>query len=121
MIGFSSLLNRLTPVHADICKVRFFIFRSVTITNRIGIYSIFLIYSDFNTVIDNSLNFNYFFIPLILLTVFSSWIFLFFRWSILLKNSNIEIPFKDNFLIYLSGFTFSISPGKSGEWIRPSE
>lgn len=84
----------------------------------IGIYSIFLIYSDFNTVIDNSLNFNYFFIPLILLTVFSSWIFLFFRWCILLKNSNIEIPFKDNFLIYLSGFTFSISPGKSGELIK---
>ena len=84
----------------------------------IGIYSIFLIYSDFNTVINNSLTFNFIFIPLILLTIFSSWMFLFLRWIVLLKNSNIKIPFKDNLLIYLAGFTFSISPAKSGEWIK---
>ena len=84
----------------------------------IGIYSIFLIYSDFNTVINNSLTFNFIFIPLILLTIFSSWMFLFIRWTLLLKNSSIKIPFKDNLLIYLAGFTFSISPAKSGEWIK---
>ena len=84
----------------------------------IGIYSIFLIYSDFNTVINNSLTFNFIFIPLILLTIFSSWMFLFLRWIVLLKNSNIKIPFKDNLLIYLAGFTFSISPAKSGELIK---
>jgi len=84
----------------------------------IGIYSIFLIYSDFNTVINNSLTFNFIFIPLILLTIFSSWMFLFVRWIVLLKTSNIEIPFKDNLLIYLAGFTFSISPAKSGELIK---
>ena len=84
----------------------------------VGIYSIFLIYSDFNTVINNSLTFNFVFIPLILLTIFSSWMFLFIRWTVLLKNSNIEIPFKDNFLIYLAGFTFSISPAKTGELIK---
>ena len=84
----------------------------------IGIYSIFLIYSDFNTVINNSLTFNFIFIPLILLTIFSSWMFLFIRWTLLLKNSSIKIPFKDNLLIYLAGSTFSISPAKSGEWIK---
>ena len=84
----------------------------------VGIYSIFLIYSDFNTVINNSLTFNFVFIPLILLTIFSSWMFLFIRWTVLLKNSNIEIPFKDNLLIYLAGFTFSISPAKTGELIK---
>ncbi len=84
----------------------------------IGIYSTFLIYSDFSAIFDQSFNFNFTFIPLILLVVFSSWIFLFIRWSVLLKNYHIDIPIKDSLLIYLAGFTFSISPGKSGELIK---
>jgi len=84
----------------------------------IGLYSIFLIFSDIDIIFDKFLNFNFIFIPLILLIVFSSWIFLFIRWSVLLKNYHIDIPIKDSLLIYLAGFTFSISPGKSGEWIK---
>jgi len=43
---------------------------------------------------------------------------LFVRWHVILKNSNIHIPFKNNLLIYLAGFTLSISPVKSGELIK---
>lgn len=83
-----------------------------------GIYSIFLVFSDINIVFGKFSNFDFKLIPLILLIVFSSWIFLFIRWSILLQNYRINISIKDSLLIYLAGFTFSISPGKSGEWIK---
>ena len=43
---------------------------------------------------------------------------LFVRWIALLKNSGIEIPLKDNFLIYFAGFALSVSPGKSGELLK---
>jgi len=43
---------------------------------------------------------------------------LFLRWNILLKNSGIHIPLKENFLIYFAGFALSVSPGKSGEILK---
>tara|TARA_B110001454_G_scaffold217905_1_gene244367 strand:+ start:870 stop:1658 length:789 start_codon:yes stop_codon:yes gene_type:complete len=43
---------------------------------------------------------------------------LFLRWNVLLKNSNVHIPLKDNFLIYFAGFALSVSPGKSGELLK---
>ena len=39
-------------------------------------------------------------------------------WNILLKNSGIHIPLKENFLIYFAGFALSVSPGKSGELLK---
>jgi len=84
----------------------------------VSIYSGFLIFSDINLVYDKLMNFELRFLPLILLTIFSSWMILFVRWHVILKNSNIHIPFKNNLLIYLAGFTLSISPVKSGELIK---
>ena len=43
---------------------------------------------------------------------------LFLRWNVLLKNSNIHIPLKENLLIYFAGFALSVSPGKSGELLK---
>mgnify|MGYP003985243727 CR=1 FL=1 len=84
----------------------------------ISIYSIFIFYSDVNLVYEKLLDFNFSYLPIILTLIFVSWLFLFFRWNILLKNSNIHIPLKDNFLIYFAGFALSVSPGKSGELIK---
>ncbi len=88
------------------------------IIGAVVIYSIFLIFSDINTVYDKLKNFDTQFLPLILLTIFSSWMVLFIRWHIILRSSNIKIPLKNNILIYLAGFTLSISPIKSGELIK---
>lgn len=86
--------------------------------SAITIYSIFIIYSDINLVYDQIINFDFSFLPIILTLIFLSWLMLFFRWMILLKNSGIDIPLKDNFLIYFAGFALSVSPGKSGELLK---
>ena len=56
--------------------------------------------------------------PIILLLIPLCWIVLFTRWNLLLKNSNVYVPVKDNLKIYLSGFALSITPGKVGELIK---
>lgn len=84
----------------------------------ISVYSIFIIYSDINLVYDKFSNFNFSYIPIILSLIFSSWLMLFLRWNVLLKNSNIHIPLKENLLIYFAGFALSVSPGKSGELLK---
>ena len=58
------------------------------------------------------------YLPIILLLIPLCWIVLFTRWNLLLKNSNIHVPVKDNLKIYLSGFALSITPGKVGELIK---
>ena len=100
--------------HPDVFGKKFILI----IIAAVSIYSGFLIFSDINLVYDKLMSFDLRFLPLILLTIFSSWMILFVRWYIILKNSNIHIPFKNNLLIYLAGFTLSISPVKSGELIK---
>lgn len=42
----------------------------------------------------------------------------FLRWRLLLRRLNVELPFKANLLVYLGGFTLSMTPGKAGESVR---
>ena len=84
----------------------------------IAIYAIILIAFDVNVISEkiNDFDFQYllFIIPLIPLT----WGVLFLRWNLLLKNSAIDIPLKDNFMIFISGFALGVTPGKVGELIK---
>ena len=84
----------------------------------IAIYAIILIAFDINIISEkiNDFDFQYllFIIPLIPLT----WGVLFLRWNLLLKNSAIDIPLKDNFMIFISGFALGVTPGKVGELIK---
>ena len=84
----------------------------------IGLYAIFLVASDLNTIYDEILDFKIEFIPIILLLVTSGWFVLFLRWHLLLRNAKIFIPVKDSFLILTSGFALTIIPGKVGELIK---
>ena len=96
------------------------------ITNRIlivvivviGLYAVFLVASDLNTIYDEISDFKIEFIPIILLLVTSGWFVLFLRWHLLLRNAKIFIPVKDSFLILTSGFALTIIPGKVGELIK---
>ena len=96
------------------------------ITNRIlivvivviGLYAVFLVASDLNTIYDQISDFKIEFIPIILLLVTSGWFVLFLRWHLLLRNAKIFIPVKDSFLILTSGFALTIIPGKVGELIK---
>ena len=90
----------------------------IVIIATIALYFTFLVISDLGEVYAqlNKMDTNY--LPIILLLIPLSWIVLFTRWNLLLKNSNVHVPVKDNLKIYLSGFALSITPGKVGELIK---
>lgn len=93
---------------------RFYLLIVVTII----LYISFLIISDLNVIFDKILEMNVNYIPYILLLAPLSWFVVFFRWHLLLKNSNILVPKKENFKIYMTGFAMSATPGKIGELIK---
>ena len=90
----------------------------IIIIASILVYSIFLLLSDFNKLSEKILDFKIEFLPIILSLVFIGWLALYYRWTILLKNSGYKLPHKKNFQIFLSGFPLSITPGKVGELLK---
>ena len=84
----------------------------------VGLYAIFLIASDINTIADKISGFKIEFLPIIIILVTCSWFVLFTRWHLLLMNSKIFIPKKNSFIIYLSGIALTIIPGKVGELVK---
>ena len=84
----------------------------------VGLYGVFLFFSDFNIISEQISNFKYELLPLILLLVSISWTPLLVRWQILLKKNDINIPIKKSFLLFLGGMSMSITPGHVGELIK---
>ena len=90
----------------------------LVVVSMLVLYIVFLIVSDFNVIHEKIFDFKTDYLPIILLLAPLSWIIVFFRWHFLLKNSNIIIPKKENFKIYMAGFAMSVTPGKVGELIK---
>ena len=84
----------------------------------VGFYAAFLIASDINTISDKISSFKIEFLPIIISLVTCGWFALWGRWHLLLKNSNISIPKKSSFLIFLSGIALTIIPGRIGELVK---
>lgn len=81
-------------------------------------YAIFLLISDFNTILNKISSFQISYLPIILSLVTGSWCILFLRWTILLKNNGISIPYRQSFLVYIASFSMSATPGQLGELIK---
>jgi len=90
----------------------------IVIIVTIALYFIFLVISDLGEVYEQLNKMDVSYLPIILLLIPLCWIVLFTRWNLLLKNSNVHVPIKDNLKIYMSGFALSITPGKVGELIK---
>lgn len=84
----------------------------------VGLYATFVIVSDVSIIIVKITQFQVEYIPAIISLVTATWFILFVRWHLLLKNSDLHIPKKDSFLIYLSGVALTIIPGKVGELVK---
>ena len=90
----------------------------IILVASIAIYAIFLFVSDYNKILDKDFNFNLSYIPLILFLVTISWIPLILKWHLLLKENDINVPFKKNILIWLSGSALNTTPGQLGGLIK---
>lgn len=93
---------------------KFYIIIIVTVILYIGFFMI----SDLNTIQNKILEMNLSYLPIIVILAPISWFIIYLRWHLLLRNSNISIPFNDNFKIFLSGYAMSATPGKIGEIIK---
>lgn len=84
----------------------------------ISLYAGFLIISDFNQITEKIYTLKLDYLPIIIVLAPCSWFMLFLRWHFLLKNSNINVPFRESLKINLAGYALSVTPGKVGELIK---
>ena len=90
----------------------------IGILGIIAIYAVILIAFDVNIISEKINDFDFQYLPIIIPLIPLTWGILFLRWNLLLKNSDIDVPLKDNFMIFISGFALGVTPGKVGELIK---
>lgn len=84
----------------------------------IALYVALTIYADIDSVLNSITNFPVEFILLLLLLSFFNYVTRFYKWHFYLQQLRIQIHIKDSFLIFLSGFVMSVTPGKFGEVLK---
>jgi glycosyltransferase 2 family protein len=94
--------------------------KKILISIAIGaiVYLAFSIYADFDKLISAFINFNWLWLPIILALSFLNYIFRFFKWHYYVNILDIKLTYKTSFLIFLSAFTMSVTPGKMGEVLK---
>lgn len=73
------------------------------------------IYANFNELLEAFALYNWLMFPLVLALSFCNYIARFFKWEYYTKILNIKIERKMSFMIFLSSFIMSVTPGKIGE------
>lgn len=73
------------------------------------------IYANFNELMEAFGMYNWLMLPVVLALSFCNYIARFFKWEYYTKTLNIKIERKMSFIIFLSSFIMSITPGKVGE------
>jgi uncharacterized protein (TIRG00374 family) len=82
------------------------------------VYIVFAVWSNLGDIIQALQTFRWQYLPLIIGLTFCNYLFRFQNWQYYLKTLGVHLPRKDSFLIYIAGFSMSITPGKVGEIIR---
>lgn len=82
------------------------------------IFLVFSIYADFDNLLKAFSQFNWLYFPLVLLLSLGNYITRFFKWEYYRKLLNIELTSKVSFLIFMSTFIMSVTPGKMGEVLK---
>jgi len=82
------------------------------------VFLAFSIYADFDNLMKAFREFNWLYFPLILLLTYGNFIIRFYKWEYYRKLLNIELKTKVSFLIFMSTFVMSVTPGKMGELLK---
>ena len=77
--------------------------------------SLFLDIKEFKNLI---YTFDYKWLPLILVMAPINYLFRFIKWHYYLRLTNINICIKDSIIIFFSGFSMTLTPGKIGEFLK---
>ncbi|MBX7043468.1 MAG: flippase-like domain-containing protein [Ignavibacteria bacterium] len=94
--------------------------RKILISVAFGalVFLLFSIYADFDKLLKAFSEFNWLFFPVVLLLSFGNYIIRFYKWEYYRKLLSIELPQKTSFLIFMSTFVMSVTPGKMGELLK---
>ncbi|QXM06749.1 lysylphosphatidylglycerol synthase transmembrane domain-containing protein [Crassaminicella indica] len=76
------------------------------------------IYGDVGQLVEAFVIFDYDYLPFILMLAPLNYFFRYIKWSYYLKLIDVDIPRKENILIFLSGLAMTITPGKIGELLK---
>ncbi len=82
------------------------------------LYLAFIIYFDFEKVINSFKYFNWYLLPLLLFLSLGNYFTRFFKWQYYLKSIEVKIPARDSLSIFMSGLVMSVTPGKFGELLK---
>lgn len=82
------------------------------------IYMAFTVYADFDQVLSAFINFNWVWLPVILLLSFLNYLTRFWKWDYYLRILKISISRVDSLAIFMSGLIMSVTPGKMGELLK---
>ncbi|WZL73576.1 lysylphosphatidylglycerol synthase transmembrane domain-containing protein [Clostridiaceae bacterium 35-E11] len=76
------------------------------------------IYSDLGALKKSFVAFDFRFLPMILMLAPLNYLFRYIKWSYYLTLVGVTVDRKDNILIFLSGLSMTITPGKIGEFLK---
>ena len=79
------------------------------------VYVILGVYADFDNLLLALESFDWKYLVILLSLTTLSYLIRFVRWNFFLKCVGINLNLKDNFFIYLSGLSMTITPAKAGE------
>ncbi len=84
----------------------------------IALYTVLVLTSDMGRVADAAEAINPAWIPLFLLLPLANYFIRFLKWHYFLHRVGEKVPLKESFLVFIAGFSMTVSPGKMGELLK---
>ncbi len=88
---------------------------SIGLIAGIAIYFAMMVYGDFGTVLSAISSFRVGYIPVILALVLTNYLLRAIKWHYFFMVLHMDMSFRENLWVFLSGLAMSITPGKAGE------
>ncbi len=86
----------------------------------IVLYTVLVLHSDIRKVISAADSINPKWIPFFLILPLLNYGIRFIKWQYFLHRVKEKVPLKESFLVFIAGFSMTVSPGKMGELIKCS-
>lgn len=87
----------------------------ISLIAGILIYFVMMIYGDYEKVLTAISSFHMEYIPVLLVLAFTNYLLRAFKWHFFFKVLRLDISFKENLWVFLSGLLMAVTPGKVGE------
>ena len=86
----------------------------------IVLYTILVLHSDLQKVVAAADSIKPIWIPLFLLLPLFNYLVRFLKWQYFLHRIDVRVPARESLLIFIAGFSMTVSPGKMGELLKCS-